>query len=209
MKKNDPSNILLSFDLIELGIISKDYFDEIKNIALAFSCRVELDGKSSTSREPNDTDGAEVYVVDGKIIKEKLPQLHAVYENDILSLININLPEKYECSNDLISGININLLNGKGARYEWHVDSNPLTAVLFATTHQGNDGGELIFKLPNEILKVYPKVGTLVLFDAREIPHTVLPLLHSNIRISIPMNYYLNGSPQNRPIDLDGYIYKK
>lgn len=84
-----------------------------------------------------------------------------------------------------------------------------MTGVLFVTTHNENDGGELIFKLPNEILTIYPKSGTLILFDAREIPHTVMPLQKDGIRISIPLNYYNKGQEQTRPDDLDTYIYKK
>ena len=205
----DKTNTYASFDLFELGLLQDNWVSQIKEVAENFSYFVKLDGKSSTSREPADTEGAEVFVVEGDTIAEKLPWLHNLYQKEFLDFANANFKGLYDFAENIKSGTNINLLKGKNARYEWHVDSNPLTGVFFVTTHNKNDGGELIFKLPNEILTVYPKSGTLILFDAREIPHTVLPLQKSGIRISVPLNYYDRGQPQTRPDDLDSYIYKK
>jgi hypothetical protein len=205
----DKTNTYVSFDLIQLGILKENWIDEIKHVAENYSYYTKLDGKSSTSREPADSEGAEVYVVEGDTIADKLPWLHNLYQKEFLDFANSNFKGEYVFAENIKSGTNINLLKGKNARYEWHVDSNPLTGVLFVTTHNENDGGKLIFKLPNETITVYPKSGTLILFDARNIPHTVLPLQKEDIRISIPLNYYIKGQPQTRPVDLDEYIYKK
>lgn len=205
----DKTNTYASFDLIKLGFLKGNWFEEIKQVAEEFSYYTKLDGKSSTSREPADSEGAEVFVVEGDTIKEKLPWLHSLYQNEFLEFANSNFQGKYDFAENIKSGTNINLLKGKNARYEWHVDSNPLTGVLFVTTHNEGDGGELIFKLPTETLTIYPKSGTLILFDARQIPHTVLPLQKEGIRISVPLNFYEKGQPQIRPDDLDSYIYKK
>lgn len=197
-----------SFDLISLGLLPKNWNLHIKKVAEKYSYYVKLDGKSSTSREPEDTKGAEVFVVEGDVIADKLNWLHNLYQKEFLDFANKNFNGLYDFSENLKSGTNINLLKGKNARYEWHVDSNPLTGVLFVTTHKKNDGGELVFKLPTETLTVYPKSGTLILFDAREIPHTVLPLQKEGIRVSVPLNFYNRGQVQTRPDDLDSYIYK-
>lgn len=205
----DKSNTYVAFDLIKLNLLPENWTSQILEVAEEYSYFVKLDGKSSTSREPEDTKGAEVFVVEGDIIAEKLPWLHKLYQNEFLDFANNNFGGLYDYAENIKSGTNINLLKGKNARYEWHVDSNPLTGVLFVTTHNKGDGGELIFKLPSETLTVYPKSGTLILFDARQIPHTVLPLQKESIRISVPLNFYNRGQAQIRPEDLDSYIYKK
>ena len=112
---------------------------------------------------------------------------------------------------DLRAATNINA-TPRNARYEWHVDSNPLTGLLFATTHDPGEGGQLLFKpdpvaRPNESwsLHVSPRAGTLLIFDAREAAH-VVTRLNADIRLSVPMNYYHRGK-QERPEDLDGYLY--
>lgn len=205
----DKSNTFIAFDLIKLGLLPENWVSQILTVADEDSYLVRLDGKSSTSREPEDTEGAEVFVVEGDIIAAKLPWLHKLYQNDFLEFANNHFNGLYDYAENIKSGTNINLLKGKNARYEWHVDSNPLTGVLFVTTHNEGDGGELIFRLPTETITVYPKSGTLILFDARKIPHTVLPLQKDTIRISVPLNFYNQGQLQIRPDDLDTYIYNK
>ena len=46
-------------------------------------------------------------------------------------------------SDKTINGVNINVLQGIGSRYESHLDTNPLTGLLFATTHASEEGGQL------------------------------------------------------------------
>jgi 2OG-Fe(II) oxygenase superfamily len=205
----DKTHTYASFNLVELNILPVDWVLQVSKVAEEDSYFVKLDGKSSTSREPENTNGAEVYVVEGNIIAEKLNWLHKLYQGKFLEFANANFGGQYDFAKNIKSGININLLKGKNARYEWHVDSNPLTGVLFVTTHDESDGGELVFKLPTETLTIYPKSGTLILFDARQVPHTVLPLQKEGLRISVPLNFYKKGQAQIRPDDLDSYIYKK
>ena len=64
----DKTNTYASFDLIELGLLQENWVSQIKEVAECFSYFVKLDGKSSTSREPADTEGAEVFVVEGDTI---------------------------------------------------------------------------------------------------------------------------------------------
>ena len=172
----DESKIYTSFNLKDLGLLPVNWLPQIAIVAEKHSYLVKLDGKSSTSRESENFKGAEVYVVEGDIIANKLNWLHRLYQNTFLKFANNNFNKSFECAQDIKVGLNINYLKGIGAKYEWHVDSNPLTGVLFITTHEKGDGGELVFKLPDTNVIVYPQSGTLILFDAREIPHTVLPL---------------------------------
>lgn len=117
-------------------------------------------------------------------------------------------------SPDVRSAINVNCQH-RGQRYEWHVDSNPLTAVLFATTAGPAEGGELVFvsdPLSGGVagweVRVSPVAGTLLLFDARRVAHHVEAVTSTEPRISIPMNYYLRSRGMERPQDLDEYLYE-
>lgn len=172
-----------------------------------------LRGGSVTSRESDfhDVAPAEVGVVTGDVVQRDLQWLDALYRREFLELANRLGQGEYQASTHLRGGININT-TPVGARYEWHVDSNPLTALLFVTTHAPSDGGQLLFRpdpqaRPTESweLQVSPSAGTLLIFDAREAAHVVTQLT-SGLRISVPMNYYFAGR-EERPEDLDGYLY--
>jgi hypothetical protein len=203
----DSTNTYAFFDLVALGLLPNDWEKELKDFAEQYSYLIHLDGKSSTSRESKNSKGADVYVADGNQICINIPWLHSLYEYELLAFANKTFNNEYEIAKDIKSCTNINLLKGKGARYEWHVDSNPLTGLLFVTNHNENEGGELVFKKEGKMINVYPKPGIFILFDAREVPHYVAPLKNDKIRISVPMNYYFKGDFQERPSDLDSYIY--
>lgn len=202
------SKIYKKYDLLDLNLLPPNWYECILELANSKSYLIHLDGNSITSREPTGSKGTDVFVVDGEEIETSLSWLNNLYKNELLSIVNDNSLDNFCISNSVKNGININYLKGKNARYEWHVDSNPLTGILFATTHHKGEGGELVFNTKASLETVYPKKGIFILFDAREIPHTVYPLLTDTFRISVPMNFYLDGVDQNRPLDLDSYIYK-
>ena len=109
---------------------------------------------------------------------------------------------------DVESSININMVAGIGNRYERHVDSNPVTGLLYLSTLAEEDGGALVFDHPSGLSdRIYPRQGLFVAFDASDTPHYVAPLKRHLARLSVPMNYYRVGETQARPIDLDSYLY--
>ncbi|MBS1520692.1 MAG: 2OG-Fe(II) oxygenase [Bacteroidetes bacterium] len=203
----DETGTYAKFDLNELQLLPVGWREEIEKVALQQSYLVHLDGNSTTSREPANSKGTDINIVDGIKIYSSLPWLFRLYANELLTLANKHFPNKYKIDTELISSININYLKGRGSRYERHVDSNPLTGILFVTSHHEPEGGELIFELSRGVIKISPEPGIFILFDARELPHTVTPLKKSAYRISIPMNFFLEGEKRLRPSDLDGYIY--
>jgi hypothetical protein len=135
-----------SHDLIKMGLISQEQVTEVKEISSQYSYKIILDGSSITSREPNDMEPIEVSIVIGDIIQEKLKWLDDLYRNEFLKFASDFLSQEICVSNDLKSGININIINGIGGRYEWHIDSNPVTGLLFITDHNEETGGALIYK---------------------------------------------------------------
>jgi hypothetical protein len=108
---------------------------------------------------------------------------------------------------DLRASININCLRGIGARYERHLDTNPVTGLLFVTDWRSNSGGELAFEKGEKRCVIRPRAGTFIAFDAREIPHEVKRLRSAGDRISIPRNFDEDPVRQPRPTELDDYLY--
>jgi len=173
-----------------------------------------LSGDASTSREkamrtstPLDVP-ARALVADGLAVRQSAPWLDELFRGEFLQMANSLGTTCYECAHDVPSGVNINVIPPR-SRYEWHVDSNPLTGLLFLS--EDHNGGDLVFRSgdPSDYwtVRVTPVVGKLLLFDAREVAHTVEPLDRGESRISAPMNFYLKGEPQVRPNDLDAYLY--
>jgi hypothetical protein len=177
-----------------------------------FSC---LNGGSVTSRQREFRVTADdiVGVSTGADVSVKIPWLFELYASDILNLANELGIGHYSIAEDVRSAININILPS-GSQYEWHVDSNPLTGLLFVTDHPVGSGGQLVFR-PDPLvrpaerweLSIAPRAGDFLLFDAREAAHTVLPVPGPIRLISVPMNYYFADVSCHRPADLDQYLY--
>jgi len=102
-------------------------------------------------------------------------------------------------------------------RFECHVDSNPLTGLLFCTDHPV--GGELVFAhdsgvtgiaaVDEDCSVIRPHAGHLIFFDARRHPHYSRPLTEdSEIRIVAVMNFYTKSFPEStRPPELNRHLY--
>lgn len=195
------------FDLTQMGVLPANWVEQITNTVDKYGKLVHLDGHSSTSREPEDTEGCDYIVVTGDNVYNSLRWFHDLYESKLVQLATETAGRSVKISSDLVSGININCIRGVGARYEWHVDSNPITGLLFVTTHHEDDGGQLMLNVDGEIKSILPISGTFLAFDFTEIPHGVAPLKKNITRISIPMNFYFADTEQSRPSDLDAYIF--
>ena len=202
------TSIYTTFDLTEGDWLPADWIDQITRVVDEHAIFVRMDGTSSSySREGEGTSGTTYYVVTGDSIYAQIRWLHDLYTGKLIELAAQVAGRAVKPSTNLRSGININTLRGTDARYEWHVDSNPLTGMLYVTTHGPEDGGELIFKVGDEQVTLYPEAGMFAAFDARAIPHYVAALKHEHRRISIPMNYYFADEDEYRPVELDAYIY--
>ena len=83
-------------------------------------------------------------------------------------------------------GVVLNVQRGTAMRFECHVDSNPMTGLLFCTDHVAGTGGELIFgndpaaadvdAVERDCIVIRPHAGHLIFFDGRRHPHYARPL---------------------------------
>lgn len=114
-------------------------------------------------------------------------------------------------------GVVLNVQRGTTMRFECHIDSNPLTGLLFCTEHAA--GGELVFAhdpraadisaVERRRSVIRPRVGQLIFFDGRQHPHYARPLAApSDTRVVAVMNFYTESCPETtRPKELNSHLY--
>jgi 2OG-Fe(II) oxygenase superfamily len=169
------------------------------------------------SREASDVS----YITRGRVhadqVRERLPWLFHSYRDVFLELAADACPEPVAAASDERYGIVLNVQRGTGMRFECHVDSNPLSGVLFCTDHP--DGGELVIAhdesasdiaaVEKDCSVIRPHAGHLILFDARRNPHYARPLTDENdMRVAAVMNFYTESFPEStRPRVLNQHLY--
>lgn len=150
-------------------------------------------------------------------VRTSLPWLYQSYRGTFLELAGQACGEPVAAARDDRYGVVLNVQRGARMRFECHIDSNPLTGLLFCTDHAS--GGELVFArdsaaasiadVDRSCTVVRPSAGHLIFFDARDYPHYVRPLTdESEMRIVAVMNYYTESCPESaRPAELNKHLY--
>jgi hypothetical protein len=152
-------------------------------------------------------------------VRRNLPWLYEFYRRSFLELAQAACAEPVRPALDDRYGIVLNVQRGTGMRFECHVDSNPLTGLLFCTDHQAGAGGELVFAhdpaaadvgaVERECSVIRPHAGHLIFFDGRRHPHYARPLANeSDVRIVAVMNFYTESWPEStRPAELNHHLF--
>jgi len=152
-------------------------------------------------------------------VRDRLPWLYKAYRNEILELAKemTGRDKHVSAANDDRYGIVLNVQRGTRMRFECHVDSNPLTGLLFCTEHAA--GGELVVahdtaalglaEIDRNCSVIRPHAGQLIFFDARKYPHYARLLTdESETRIVAVMNFYTDDCPEtSRPRELNRHLY--
>jgi hypothetical protein len=150
-------------------------------------------------------------------VRDHLPWLYKAYRNEILEFANEVSTEHVSAAHDDRYGLVLNVQRGTKMRFECHVDSNPLTGLLFCTDHAR--GGELVVandtaasgiaEIERNCSVIRPQAGQLIFFDAREHPHYARLLTEeSETRIVAVMNFYTESCPEtSRPFELNQHLY--
>jgi hypothetical protein len=167
-------------------------------------------------------EGADVsHIARGRVhadqVRLRLPWLYQSYRGKFLELAGESCAERVMAARDDRYGVVLNVQQGTAMRFEFHVDSNPLTGILFCTEHQ--KGGELIVahdttvtdiaRIERDCSVIRPHAGHLVFFDARQHPHYSRPLATADdMRIAAVMNFYTESYPEStRPQELNRHLY--
>jgi hypothetical protein len=150
-------------------------------------------------------------------VRETLPWLYESYRSVFLELAREAWAEPVMAAGDERYGVVLNVQRGTAERFECHIDSNPLTGLLFCTNHAA--GGELVFahnpdaasidEVERDCSVIRPRAGHLIFFDARRHPHYARPLItESDRRVVAVMNFYTESCPEStRPRELNRHLY--
>jgi hypothetical protein len=151
-------------------------------------------------------------------IRQRLRWLHELYQGAFLDLARAAWTEPVMTARDPRYDVVLNVQRGTSMRFECHVDSNPLTGLLFCTDHEAG-GGELVVgnnpiasslaDIERDCSVIRPHSGHLIFFDARNHPHYARPLRQeSDMRILADMNFYTESCPEStRPTELNRHLY--
>jgi hypothetical protein len=150
-------------------------------------------------------------------VRKSLPWLYESYRSAFLELAREVWAEPVMAAGDGRYGVVLNVQRGTAERFECHIDSNPLTGLLFCTSHAA--GGELVFAhdpdaasieaVERDCSVIRPQAGHLIFFDARRHPHYARPLItESDTRVVAVMNFYTQSCPEStRPRELNRHLY--
>jgi hypothetical protein len=167
------------------------------------------------SREAAEVEG----VTRGRVrdVRARLPWLYRLYREVFPDLGSAAWGEPLAPARDDRYGVVLNVQEGTGMRFECHVDSNPVTGLLFLTSHLY--GGELVAghdpqagsvgEVEADCSVIRPQAGHLIFFDGRTHPHYARPLiLEDAVRIVAVMNFYTQSCPEEtRPAELNRHLF--
>jgi 2OG-Fe(II) oxygenase superfamily len=151
-------------------------------------------------------------------VQQRVPWLYKLYRHYFLELAGRAWGEPIEAALDDRYGIVLNVQRGSTMRFECHVDSNPVTGLLFFTSHPAG-GGELVIahnpeavgveELERDCTLVPPRAGHLVFFDGKTHPHYARELSGtSDVRVAAVMNFYTSSCPEStRPAELNRHRF--
>jgi hypothetical protein len=150
-------------------------------------------------------------------VRRHLPWLQRLYLGTALELAAQACNEAVAPARDHRYSVVLNVQRGTSMRFECHVDSNPLTGLLFCTDHRA--GGELAIghnplacdmqAIERDRTVIRPHAGHMVFFDGRAHPHYARPLLiEADVRVVAVMNFYTASCPEStRPQALNRHLY--
>jgi hypothetical protein len=170
------------------------------------------------SREAPDVTHIERGRVHADTVMQRLPWLYKLYRNEFLELAAEAWREPMDAAYDDRYGVVLNVQSGKTMRFECHVDSNPVTGILFFTNHPAG-GGELVVshdpravgvdELEQDCTHIRPEAGQIIFFDGKTYPHYARHLRgESGARVVAVMNFYTRSCPEStRPPELNRHRF--
>jgi hypothetical protein len=204
-----------TFDVSSL--LPEDWHSHITAVAAEADCHA-FPRTPVLSREAADV----AYINRGRVraekVQERLPWLYKLYRGEFLELASRTRQEPVDAALDDRYGVVLNVQRGESMRFECHVDSNPLTGLLFLTDHPAG-GGELVVGhdpaaegvegVEQDCSVIRPHAGHLIFFDGKTHPHYARVLRSgSDVRVVAVMNFYTASCPEStRPPELNRHIF--
>ena len=138
-----------------------------------------------------------------------LPWLYKLYRSEFLELAERAWAEPIKPAMDDRYSVRLNVQRGTMMRFECHVDSNPVTGLLFFTGHPAGGGELMVGQDPDAIgieeverngSAIVPQAGQLIFYDGKTYPHYTRALAgEAEVRIVAVMNYYTRSCPESTP----------
>lgn len=184
----------------DVGPLPPDWRRRVLDAALDHHSRIVRDGPGPGSVS---ADGLDYRVLPTSRVRRLLPFLWEWYLSYGLAQAR-SFDSSVECA-ESEAAINVNLIVGRGGRYEPHTDDRSHTMVLFASDLEPEDGGFLELGEPFSV-RFQPKSGQAVIFDSSKIVHAVTPILRDVVRVTVVCQYLV---PDSRPRTqgLDQHLY--
>jgi hypothetical protein len=151
-------------------------------------------------------------------VQQGLPWLYKLYRDHFLELASRAWGEPIEPALDDRYGVVLNVQRGNKMRFECHVDSNPVTGLLFFTDHPAG-GGEIVVghdptavgveELERNVTAITPHAGQLIFFDGKTYPHYARALVSNlDMRVVAVMNFYTESCREStRPFELNRHLF--
>jgi hypothetical protein len=197
--------------------LPRNWQQEVRAIAAAEADCHEYPVTPILSREAQEITHVRRGRVHAAGVRDRLPWLYKAYRGEFLDLAVEVAGESVQAAGDDRYGIVLNVQQDTTMRFECHVDSNPLTGLLFCTDHPAD--GELVFAhdvgatgltaVDRDCSVIRPHAGHLVFFDGRRHPHYSRQLnAESGMRVVAVMNFYTESFPEStRPPELNQHLY--
>ena len=211
----------LKFHWTEFDVTSwlpEDWQHDVSTAIALADCR-DFPRTPVLTREARDVAHISRGRVHASQVRQSLPWLYQFYREGFLRLAASTCAEPVRPAADGRYGVVLNVQRGTGMRFECHIDSNPITGLLFLTEHVTGAGGELVFgndpdassveAVERDCVVLRPQKGRLIFFEGREHPHYARALRsESDVRVVAVMNYYTESWPEStRPRELNRHLY--
>lgn len=181
------------FDLDAAGLLPPGWLADID--ALAATSHRQVIAKETLS-DVSAHENWSFSVVTGDHVRDRLDWLWKLYHGTFRDFASASFGVPLFPANRLDATTTLNILFGRGAGNVWHRDANPVSGLLFATSLNHGDGGELQFRtLDGRQYEIRPRAGIFVCFEG-SVEHQVAPLQTMVRRLSFPMTYYTSVTDQ-------------
>lgn len=179
-------------DLAAEGVLPDGWRQQVLALADAPDLQRIIDSTDPETGEP-----WRFEVLQGDCVRERLPWMWDLYHGRMIEFASERFGRLLYPANRLKATLTLNVLTGRGANNNWHRDMNPVTGLLYATSFEEGEGGELwIYDEVDDLAVIRPRAGTFLCFEGGY-EHSVTPLLRPGRRVTVAMNFY--DSPIDQP----------